>query len=68
VEDGAMRNTSNRYSPEIRERAVRLFQEHVHAHPTRWDALRTIARRIGCTTETLRAWVLKAEAAAAPHM
>ncbi len=60
-------DTSNRYSPEVRERAVRLFQEHVHEYPTRWEAMGSIAAKIGCTAETLRSWVLKAEASADPR-
>lgn len=62
-----MGNSSKRYSVEVRERAVRLFQEHVHEYPTRWEAMGSIAGKIGCTTETLRSWVLKAEASADPQ-
>ena len=62
-----MGNTSKKYSPEVRERAVRLFQEHAHEHPSRWAAMQSIAGKIGCTTETLRAWVMRAEAAADPR-
>ena len=50
---------SNRYSPEVRERAVRLVFEH--EHPSQWAAIRSIAEKIGCTTETLRSWVRQAE-------
>ena len=56
-----MGNTSKRYSAEVQERAVRLFQEHAHEHPSRWAAMESIAEKIGCTTETLRSWVRKAE-------
>ena len=62
-----MGNTSKRYSAEVRERAVRLFQEHVHEYPTRWEAMVSIAAKIGCTAETLRSWVLKTEASADPR-
>ena len=62
-----MGNTSKRYSAEVRERAVRLFQEHVHEYPTRWEEMGSIAAKIGCTAETLRSWVLKVEASADPH-
>ena len=62
-----MGNTSKRYSAEVRERAVRLFQEHVHEYPTRWEAMVSIAAKIGCTAETLRSWVLKSEASADPR-
>jgi len=62
-----MGNTSKRYSAEVRERAVRLFQEHVHEYPTRWEGMVSIAAKIGCTAETLRSWVMKAEASADPR-
>jgi transposase len=62
-----MGNTSKRYSAEVQERAVRLFQEHVHEYPSRWEAMKSIAEKIGCTTETLRSWVIKAEATADPR-
>ena len=62
-----MGNTSKRYSAEVQERAVRLFQEHAHEYPTRWAAMQSIAGKIGCTAETMRSWVVKAEAAADPR-
>ena len=57
-----MGNPAKKYSPEVRERAVRLFQEHVHEYPSRWAAMQSIAGKIGCTAETLRSWVQRAEA------
>lgn len=45
------------YSPEMRERPVRLFQEHVHDHLFRWAAMQSIASKIGCTTQTLSSCV-----------
>lgn len=62
-----MGNMSKRYSALVQERAVRLFQEHVNEHPCRWTAMQSIAGKIGCTTETLRGWVAKAEASADPR-
>ena len=53
--------TSNRYSPEVRERAVRLVLEHQGEHPSQWAAIESIAAKIGCTAETLRHWVRQAE-------
>jgi len=53
--------TSKRYSPEVRERALRMVLEHGHNHPSQWAAIRSIADKIGCTAETLRKWVRRAE-------
>ena len=50
-----------RYSPEVRERAVRLVFEHEGAYSSQWSAMVSIAEKIGCTTETLRRWVRRAE-------
>ena len=52
---------SNRYSPEVRERAVRMVFEHEHDYPSQWAAIKSIAEKIGCTAETLRSWVRQAE-------
>ena len=52
---------STKYSPEVRERAVRLFSESVHEHPSEWAAMKSIAVKIGCNPETLRGWVRSAE-------
>lgn len=49
------------YSPEVRERAVRLVKSCEHDHPSRWAAIQSIATKIGCTPETLRSWVNKME-------
>ena len=50
-----------RYSPEVRERAVRMVAEHAGEHPSQWAAIKSIASKIGCTDETLRGWVRQAE-------
>jgi transposase len=52
---------SNRYSPEVRERAVRLVREAEKDHSSQWSAIQSIAAKIGCTHETLRRWVRQAE-------
>lgn len=49
------------YSPEVRERAVRLVLTSEHEHPSRWATIQSIATKIGCTPETLRSWVNKME-------
>lgn len=53
--------TERRYSPEVRERAVRMVLEHQGEHESQWGAISSIAAKIGCTTETLRRWVRQAE-------
>jgi transposase len=51
----------SRYSPELRERAVRMVFEHQGEHASQWAAISSIASKVGCTTETLRNWVRQAE-------
>jgi transposase-like protein len=52
---------STKYSPEVRERAVRMVREHQDEHESQWAAISSIAGKIGCTPETLRLWVRQAE-------
>ena len=54
-------SSSNKYSPEVRERAVRMVLEHQSEHDSQWSAIGSIAQKIGCTSETLRKWVRQAE-------
>jgi transposase len=51
----------SRYSPEVRERAVRMVREHEREHASQWAAIISIAEKIGCSGETLRNWVRQAE-------
>ncbi len=55
------KQTSARYSPEVRARAVRMVLEHQSDYPSQWAAMNSIASKIGCTGETLRKWVRQAE-------
>ena len=50
----------SRYSPEVRERAIRMVREHGAEHPSQWAAMASIGK-LGCTSETLRRWVRQAE-------
>ena len=55
------KKTSNRFSPELRQRAVRMVLDHGGDHASQWAAIGSIAAKIGCTAETLRKWVRQAE-------
>ena len=52
---------SNKFSPEVRERAVRLVQEHRGEYPSLWAAVESIAPKIGCVPQTLLEWVKREE-------
>src|SRR3954466_8714834 len=51
----------SKYSPELRERAVRLVQEHAPDYPSQWVAIRSVAEKLGCSVEALRRWVRQRE-------
>ena len=48
---------ANKFSPEVRERAVRMVQEHRGEYPSLWAAIESIAPKIGCVPQTLHEWV-----------
>ena len=54
-------NKSKKFSPEVRERAVRMVQEHRGEYPSLWAAVESIAPKIGCVPQTLLEWVKQAE-------
>lgn len=54
-------NKSNKFSPEVRERAVRMVQEHRGEYPSLWAAVDSIAPKIGCVPQTLLTWVQRHE-------
>jgi transposase len=51
-----MSKTTNKFSPEVRERAVRMVDEHRAEYDSEWAAITSIAGKIGCKAETLRRW------------
>jgi len=56
-----MGKTTNRYSPEVRERAVRMVRDHEGQYESRWAAVVSISSKVGCAAQTLNEWVKKAE-------
>ena len=56
-----MSKTTNKFSPEVRERAVRMVLDGAGQHRSRWQAITSISAKIGCSANTLNDWVKKAE-------
>ncbi len=55
------KRTVKPYPAELRERAVRMVREQAREHASEWAAMRSVAAKVGCTAETLRQWVRRAE-------
>jgi transposase len=51
----------SKFSPEVRERAVRMVLDQASQHESQWAAIRAVAEKLGCTAETLRRWVRQSE-------
>lgn len=58
--DDEVMNKTTRYSPDFRERAVRMVFEHQAEYASQWPAMGSIAAKVGCTAETLQKWVRQA--------
>lgn len=56
-----MSKTTIKFSPEVRNRAIRMVLDHEAEHPSRWAAVSSIAAKIGCSPATLHEWVKKTE-------
>jgi transposase-like protein len=56
-----MSKTTNKYSPEVHECAVRMVLDNQGQHDSRWSAVLSISAKIGCAPQTLNEWVKKAK-------
>jgi len=56
-----MMSTENKFSPEVRQRAVKMVLEHQGEHESQWAAIQSVAAKIGTSGEALRGWVRQHE-------
>ena len=56
-----MSKTTNKFIPEVRERAVRMVLDNAGRHESRWQAIQSVSAKIGCAAQTLNDWVKRAE-------
>jgi transposase len=56
-----MSKTTNKFSPEVRQRAVRMVLDHECDYPSRWSAVVSVADKIGCAPQTLHEWVKRTD-------
>jgi transposase len=54
-------NRAKKYSPEVKQRAVRMYGEQRAQYGSDWSAMESIATKIGCATQTLQDWVRQSE-------
>ena len=60
-------NKSNKFSPDVRERSVRMVLEHRGEYPSLWAAVESFAPKIGCVPQTSLGWIQRHEVDTGVH-